>query len=306
MRSGQGRGWGKIILLGEHAVVHGRPALAAAIGRSVEARAAPRDGASTLRVRPWNVEASVAGSGEPSLAAALGAVAARMPQGDPRLSIEAQVNLPSRVGLGSSAALGVAVTRAMIDAIGVSWTNEQVAAVTLEWERVFHGNPSGVDSTLSACGGIAIFRRGDPIERIHLPRPLRVVVGDSGERSSTKEMVAQVASQHAAKREQVEKVFDGIAALVRDAALALCAGNLGSLGQLLDLNHALLASLFLSTAAIEDLRAAAKAAGAAGSKVTGAGGGGCVVAVVEEPAAEERVLDAWRSRGYQGFIAEVG
>ena len=113
-----------------------------------------------------------------------------------------------------------------------------------------------------------------------------------------------VSRQHARDPSRVDKVFEGIGALVTNAERALTDGNLVALGQLLDLNHALLASLMLSTPELETLVTSARKAGALGAKVTGAGGGGCMLALVR-PESRVAVEDALRELTSEVWFTEV-
>ena len=84
---------------------------------------------------------------------------------------------------------------------------------------------------------------------MRLRSPITLVVGDSGEPSSTKEMVAEVARQKERDPVRFQKTLDGVASLVQNARLALEAGDVRGLGQLMDLNHALMSALMISTSA---------------------------------------------------------
>ena len=119
-------------------------------------------------------------------------------------------------------------------------------------------------------------------------------------------MVEAVALRREKKPETTQKTFDAIGTLVRNARLAIEAGDMRAVGQLLDLNQMLLSGLFVSTPEIEELCAAARGAGALGAKLTGAGGGGCVVAIVEGPEQGASVLAAWKASGFEGFATTVG
>ncbi len=297
-------GGGKVILLGEHAVVYGRPALAAGIARGVDA-AATHGKTDRLHIEPWAVTLEPHADAEEPLARAFHALLASW-DARPTVQIEARVDLPGGAGLGCSAALAVAIVGAVDEMCGVSRDPEEVAERALHWERVFHGNPSGIDTAMSARGGVAVFRRGEPVEAVAVERPLTVVVGHSGETSSTKEMVQLVARQHARTPERVEKVFDAVAAIVDNGRLAVSAGDLLALGQLMDLNQALLNSLMVSTARLEELCAVARDAGALGAKLTGAGGGGCMIALAEDAAGAERIRVALEEAGAEAFVAEAG
>lgn len=304
--TGVGEAHGKVILLGEHSVVYGRPALAAGLPGGARARAgwAPRGETSSLHVEPWDV--TVRPGGQRSLAQGFTTLLEAI--GVPRpVRVDATVTLPGGSGLGSSAALGVAVIRA-IDALGdVTRSEASQLELSLAWERVFHGNPSGVDSAMAISGGLACFVRGEPLERVHARRPIPLVIGDSGESCSTKITVGEIARQHERNRERMEKQFDAIAAIVRNGRLAAEAGDLRALGQLFDMNQSLLAGMLVSTQTLEEMIGTARAAGAYGAKLTGGGGGGCMIAVCEDARGAERVRDAIaREHGKRAFVAMIG
>jgi mevalonate kinase len=132
---------------------------------------------------------------------------------------------------------------------------------------------------------------------------LHIVVGDSGEPSSTKRMVEEVARQHARAPERIDKSFDGMAALVHNGRIAIEAGDHAALGKLMDLNQALLSSLMVSTTALEEMCAAARHAGALGAKLTGGGGGGCMIALAEDDEGAGRIVEALRGLGKNAFLA---
>jgi mevalonate kinase len=298
---GRAFGHGKVILLGEHAVVYGVPAIAAGLARGVHAGAEPAEEA-TLAITPWDVEVRPGDGTE--LGDALSAVLARLEPGS--LRIEAEVELPAGAGLGCSAALGVATVRAILDASGRSASDDEVAEHALAWERVFHGNPSGIDNTLAAHGGVVRFQKGAPLEVVRLRRPIHLVVGNSGESASTKRMVEGVAHQRDRDPERFDKTLQAVRSLVDNARVALDGGDLYSLGQLMNLNQALLSSLLLSTDALEAMCTAAREAGARGAKLTGSGGGGCMIALCDDPAQAEAVARAIEKTGHEAFATEVG
>jgi len=116
-------------------------------------------------------------------------------------------------------------------------------------------------------------------------------------------MVEGLAKLRDRKPEMVQKSFDGIESLVKNAALCIEAGDLPGLGKLLDLNQMILSGLFLSTEQIESACAWARAAGALGAKLTGSGGGGCVIALADE--SPDPILASWRSHGLECFASTV-
>lgn len=308
----RGTAHGKVILFGEHAVVYGVPALAVGIDRGAWAEASPRSAeASELYVHGWNI--TVGETSDPE-GLALGRAfrdvlgvtrEAQRAAGEPvvgHVRVEASADLPPGGGLGCSAALGVAVARSLDPGASAEAIAERAGA----WERVFHGNPSGIDAAVASLGGCILFERNEAqrpnIERIRLGRPLRLCIGHTGAASSTKTMVEAVARLRERRPETTKKTFDAIHTVVRNARLALEAGDERAVGQLLDLNQMLLSGLFLSTPEIEEIVAKARENGALGAKLTGAGGGGCVVALVDDPARGEAVLEGWKRAGYDGFF----
>lgn len=317
----RGTAHGKVILFGEHAVVYGVPALAVGIDRGAWAEAAPVVGTvSTLHVRGWNVTLTdVIDDDAPPLARAFRDVLAATREGQratggaavAAVNVEAEADLPPGGGLGCSAALGVAVARALDPAA----TSDAIASRVDAWERVFHGNPSGIDAAVAAQGGCVLFQRlpepaagegaAPAIERVRISQTLHLCVGHSGQASSTKAMVEAVARIRERRPEVTQRTFDAIHTLVKNARLAIEDHDLRAIGQLLDLNQMLLSGLFLSTPEIEQMCASARTAGAFGAKLTGAGGGGCVVALVENADRAAGVLAAWKAEGFDGFAATV-
>ncbi|MDH5492736.1 MAG: mevalonate kinase [Myxococcales bacterium] len=298
-----GFGGGKLILLGEHGVVYGRPAIAAGLERGVRTRAR-RAARLTLRIPSWGLEIVPDARTEEPLARALAAILELYPSPE-AAELVSEIALPAGAGLGCSAALGVSVIAALDALHGIARSPEERGRASLRWEEVFHGNPSGIDNMISACGGIALFRRGEPLEAIHAALELRLVVADSGVRSSTKERVEQVARLRAREPEEVERVFEAIAALVLEGKRAIEAGQLRALGKLMDLNQALLGTLLLSTPELEEMCALARERGALGAKLTGAGGGGCMIALVADEARAAEVRDGLEELGRETFVAEI-
>lgn len=303
------RGHGKVILLGEHAVVYGKPGLAAALSLGAQASATPAR-TPLLAVSPWGVEIDPGrAERDPEremLRQALCALLAGLPSEARALRVEAEVELASGAGLGASAALSVAIVRAVDAALGTTRDDDAVAALALEAERVFHGNPSGLDSALASHGGVALFRKGAALEKVRMRRPAWLAVAHSGERASTRETVASVARQRERRPEKVDEVLAAIEALVLQGRTALEDGELGRLGQLMDLNQKLLSALLLSTSRLETMCEGARNAGALGAKLTGGGGGGCMIALAETPEAAERIRAALASAGYEAFTTRLG
>jgi mevalonate kinase len=307
-RGGVGLGHGKIILLGEHSVVYGRPAIAAGLPRGCTASAEPGE-RDTLFVDPWGVQVdSQLPESDPErelLRRAFAALCERYGSARGPLCVRAEMQIPGGAGLGGSAALSVAVARAIDAQLGLARSSEDLIEASLTWERVFHGNPSGIDSAMAVRGGLALYRRGVGLAEIHARSPVWLVVANSGEHGSTKSMVESVARQHTRDTPKAEQIFDAIAALVQNAKSALEDGDHARLGQLMDLNQTLLNTLMLSTSKLETMCHTARSAGALGAKLTGGGGGGCMIALAADARASDEILRALSASGDAAFAVEV-
>ena len=284
IRPAHGRAGGKVILLGEHAVVYGRPALAVGIASGITAHVA--DGAGPRLVSDV--------ADDDRRATTLVTDAARLVGFDPaRIVVTVRSELPAGRGLGSSAALAVAVLRALAAAAERHLTIDEECRFGRELEAIFHGTPSGIDPATAALGCCIRFVRGEPpaITVIHPGGALDLVVAFGTERRSTGAAVGGLRERWLAERARHEELFDEVAAVVEAGVAAVERGDPRALGAAFDANQTLLAALGVSSPAIEHLVTTARAAGAYGAKLTGGGAGGAVVAVAGDAAAVAHRLE---------------
>jgi mevalonate kinase len=286
------RAHGKVILLGEHSVVYGHPALAAALADGVVVTAARGNG--KLAIPQWDVIIDGSSNNVSSLGRAYHEL--RVRAGEPAVDLELTFNLPTGAGLGSSAAMAVAIGRAL------GLEGAALAEAAMASETVIHGKPSGLDHTVSLLGGFGIFTRAAGLRPV-AALPLKLVIGHTGKTRDTKGRVARVAELYAERSDEVRARFAAIASLVERGADAVTRGSHGELGAAMNENQRHLEALEVSCPEIERLCAIARDAGAVGAKLTGGGGGGCVIAVA--PAREQTIAEAWRTQGFAAFVAEV-
>lgn len=274
-------GAGKVILLGEHSVVYGHPALAGPISYGVTARAEPAKKCELALPKTLS---------RPQRQLLLNAFSrAANASGNPLVKVTLDPELPLSMGLGSSAALSVACARALLQSAGMSSKPKDVARVALEMEQEFHGTPSGVDHTTSAEEKLLLYRRamGKTPARAQVvksPRPLKVLVALVGQRSPTKHTVAKLRERQALWPKRYERLFGEIGTLAAEGAKAVASGDLEALGDAMNINQGLLAALGLSSPQLEDMVYRLRSLGALGAKLTGAGGdGGAVIGLFLEP-----------------------
>jgi mevalonate kinase len=301
-------GWGKIILLGEHAVVYGYPALAAALDRGVTIAPVPTTkGAMRIDIPGWNI--AVRATDDHPVARSLVAVADALEIGRPALSLVGDAQIPYGAGLGSSAALAVAVARALLAHARRPTDTATLARAANASETLIHGRPSGVDVALAIAGGVGVFRKSTGLHLVASPAlrvaspTLRVLVGPSGEPRSTGAMVERVAEATAADADDARLAELG--ALTDTGTRALLAGDLAGLGSAMNRAHVVLGELGVTTPLLDSLCEAARATGAYGAKLTGAGGGGSVIAIAPRDR-EAAILAEWRAAGVTGFVATLG
>jgi mevalonate kinase len=217
-------------------------------------------------------------------------------RGFPAIEIRVESDIPVSAGMGSSAAVSVAVLRAVAARSGHALSPVRASALAFEVEVLQHGTPSGIDNTVIAFERPVFFVAGQPPEFVRVAHPFSLIIADTGVRASTREVVAAVRERRAADPAAVDRAFDEIGQLAIEARRGLESGEVRALGPLLDRNQGLLESIGVSHPKIESLVRAARAAGALGAKLSGAGCGGIIIALVEQAQAAE-VADALRNAG---------
>jgi mevalonate kinase len=299
---------GKIILFGEHAVVYGRPALAVPVTQvhaDVEIQAGHQPGILidaqdiSLRARLADLPSShplrlvveiVLQSFDISTASAL------------RMNIRSTIPVAS--GLGSGAAVSVALIRALAAHLGRAIDDEQVNQLAYQVEKIHHGTPSGIDNTVITYNRPVYFIKGLPIETLHVNTPFTVIIADTGFAAPTRESVADVKKLWSANSGRWELVFDRIGDIAQQARQVIENGKWQALGALMDANQALLQEMTVSSLQLDRLVMAAKMSGALGAKLSGGGRGGNMIALVN-PEDAEKVSFALISAGARSTITTV-
>lgn len=300
---------GKVILIGEHAVVYGHPALAVPVPLAVEAKVVDAE-TSSLVIPRWGLEQRIPDIEEnaPGIPGVLAMLLERLELERRGMTIEVFPNVPRAVGLGGSSAMSVAVIRALSDHYKLNLSSDAVNKFAYECETAAHGTPSGVDNTVATYGVPMLFysdgEEGKPhYETLQPARAVPLVIGISGKESLTAGMVAKVAAMRARHPDSLDRIFSEIGTLALAGVEAFRDGDLDELGELMNICHGLLNAMQLSTPQLEELVHIARESGAVGAKLTGAGGGGSVVALC--PDGTQTTVEAMSAAGYQAVAFEV-
>ena len=281
---------GKIILFGEHAVVYGRPALAIPVTQVH----ADVDISDSARPGIWidapdvnlHAELNTLPSDHPLASVIHNFLFLSRVSPFPNLEIKITSSIPVASGLGSGAAVTVALTRALASHLNVSMTDAEVNAFTYEIEKLHHGTPSGIDNSVVTYARPVYFVKGEPIETFQAGQPFTIVIADTGISALTKESVSDVQRLWVEDKPRWETVFDKIGEISFTARRAIEAGEPELLGELMNENHTLLHTLTVSSPELDGLVEAALHAGALGAKLSGGGRGGNMIASVEPENAE--------------------
>lgn len=281
---------GKVILFGEHAVVYGRPALAVPVTQVH----ADVDVSNSSRAGMWidapdinlQAELNTLPSDHPIASVIHNFLFLARISPFPNLEIKITSTIPVASGLGSGAAVTVALTRALAAHLSHAMSDEEVNAFAYEIEKLYHGTPSGIDNSVVTYARPVYFVRDQPMETFRVGRPFTIVIADTGISAPTKESVGDVRRLWMRDRSRWESVFDKIGEISFTARRAMEAGKYELLGELMDENHTYLQKITVSSPELDQLVEAARAAGARGAKLSGGGRGGNMIALVEPEQAE--------------------
>jgi len=296
---------GKIILFGEHAVVYGRPALAVPVTQVH----ADVDISNSSRAGIWldapdvnlRADLNTLPSDHPIASVIHNFLFLARVSRFPNLQIKITSTIPVASGLGSGAAVTVALTRALAAHLNYSMTDEEVNAFTYEIEKLHHGTPSGIDNTVVTYAKPVYFVKGQPIETFKVGLPFSIVIADTGISAPTKESVGDVRKLWEADKQRWESVFDQVGKMVGQARKVIENGSWEMLGELMNKNHSLLQEMTVSSPELDHLVEVARNAGALGAKLSGGGRGGNIIALVN-PEIAESVSSSLKEAGAKNTI----
>lgn len=311
-----GHATGKVILMGEHAVVHQQPAIAlpfpaVQVTTTIRPSRHPLSIAcdfysgvayqmpevlnslkyaihqSLQHIQELNPSVAIAATTRSYWDSTKETVGAASFVNCPHIEMTIESTIPAERGMGSSAAVAVSVVRALFHYYQQPLSNERLWTLVQEAETIAHGNPSGIDTATTSGSAPVYYQKGLPIEPIALNSDAVLVVADTGMTGHTLEAVRRV--QQLLHTNQIitpsgqtaSDVIQAIGQLVQEARIAIEGNQPRQLGALMTQNHTLLQALEVSNEALDTLVDTALTHGALGAKVTGGGRGGCMIALAK-------------------------
>ena len=311
-RMGRGSGFGKVILFGEHFVVHGVPGIVSAVDSTADAEVRKSGNGIIIKDERKGAKGYTEGKRTQQLESIDRILKAMGIEPETvSLSISLGGNLPGFSGLGASAASSVAIVRAIAEEFGTNLSDERINEIAYEAEKAYAGTPSGIDNTAATYGGLLWFKknmRGDSntIERLSIREPVEIIIGSTGIVANTKEMVAGVAARKKNNPEKYDPLFKQAEDLAFAGRKALEKFDLKKVGILMNENHCLLQEIGVSCKELDYLVDLAREKGALGAKVTGGGGGGCMTALTPTKKLQKTVAKAIERAGFEVLRTKIG
>ncbi|MEI8230251.1 MAG: mevalonate kinase [Candidatus Peregrinibacteria bacterium] len=285
---------GKLVVLGDHAVVYGHPALVMAVGQRMRATAELSGepfltlDAPDVEILSYRKSLDDLGSGEIPKGAKSVEFAVRRLFIDGILksgvTVQTSSKFSGQFGFGSSGASAVTIIAAVFQLIDGMIDQRKVFDVAMQSVRDSGSTGSGVDLAAAVYGGLAYFITGGKvIERLNVPA-MHFVIGFSGVKVDTGTIVAEVK----ARADEQPKLYDGyfrsIGVLVDEGRKLAEAGDLRGFGEVMNRNQDLLEALGVGSAKLSAMIEGACAGGALGAKISGSGKGDCMIALCESDA----------------------
>lgn len=295
---GIGSAHSKLILIGEHSVVYGKPAIAlpfplVGVQSSVESNAKNLTINSSIYSGPISsVPKALYG-----LAECILETLKHLGSSTEELLIRISSTIPQGRGLGSSAAVAVAVVRSLYSYYKREISQTELMSLAHIAEAYAHGTPSGIDTAASAADNPLWFVKDQQMKMLSAGAPLHLVVADSGRAGDTRLAVNSVRERLSTEPVGMKKSLDRLGKLTYTAREVLKAGDFKVLGQILNHAHAELNNLGVSDTGLNQLVNIARHAGAYGAKLTGGGRGGCILALARDSQHKETISKALLDAG---------
>ena len=277
---------GKIILFGEHFVVHGTPAILAAIDKRVTVTSTFTEN-KTLKINSQlgTLEVPISSSHEeaksefkPFIYLANKMINSHQDVNGLEITIDSDIHIG--VGLGSSSACCIAAT-ASIFGLFKEISSEEILKMSIEAEKTIFPDTSGADCTVCAYGGIIEYDKINGSKKNTDASNLNLLIANSMIPHSTKRSVGKVSKFKEGDEDRFSQLCVLETKLIDEVNLALKNKDLITLGLKMSENQKYLEEIQVSNNTLRYMISSLKEI-SLGAKITGAGDGGCIIALVKD------------------------
>lgn len=271
---------GKIILMGEHSVVYGEPALAIPFSTTkIETTIYKKSGPVILDCFFYNGILSNAPERLRGLTIVIKEVVKSFNEELIDFNINIESSIPPERGMGSSAAVSVATIRALYKYFDYPLTEADLIKWTNISEKIIHGNPSGIDAAVIIGERSLYYIKGKEFVPFDFKLDAYLIVADTGEVGQTREAVESVKKLIESHPQKSKSLIGKLGILANKAKKLMESNNPMELGKIMTRAHGFLDELGVSNYTLNGLVNTALNNGALGAKLTGGGRGGCMIAL---------------------------
>ena len=299
---------GKIILIGEHSVVYGQPAIALPLyGTRVKSYISKNIGPVRLKCIFYEGLLSKAPKKLLGLKYLIEELVESFNKDLRDFTIVIESSIPAERGMGSSAAVAIAIIRSLYKYFDIELSQEDL----LKWanlsEKIIHGNPSGIDAAIISSQRSLYFVRDQDLMPFDLNLDAYLIVADTGTRGETKSAVAYVRELVESSGEFGHELIQKLGNLTRHAKKAIDLNDVRGLGEIMTQGHWILDQLGVSNDLLNSLVHKAIDGGALGAKLTGGGRGGCIIALAKDEDQALKISNKLLSAGViNTWISNIG
>lgn len=278
-----GRSHAKLILIGEHSVVYGFPAITIPITSiPVVAQMEALDSSeSTLESRFYSGKINNIPKELQGIHELINNLDKKLNKSQIGYNLRIESDVPIERGLGSSAAASAAIIRCFYQFFQNRLTKQQLIDEINISESIIHGQPSGVDAVSVISNSPIWFEKDHQPQSIDMNISGYLVIADSGIRGKTGETVRDVKKLMSTNPIKYQNHLDSLGELTKQTSTALATNNLNKLGTIFNEAQKNLSALNVSNSEIDNLIELANNNGSLGTKITGGGRGGCIIAVIK-------------------------